>query len=41
VQAAATGLPVSGHLAIMSAMLILALILAPLTAAAALRISLN
>jgi heme exporter protein B len=41
VQAAATGLPVSGQLAIMSAMLILALILAPLTAAAALRISLN
>ncbi|MDQ3732156.1 MAG: heme exporter protein CcmB [Pseudomonadota bacterium] len=41
VDAAAAGLPVSGQLAIMAAMLILALMLAPLATAAALRIALN
>lgn len=41
VSAAAAGLPVSGQLAIMAALLILALTLAPLAAAAALRIALN
>ncbi len=41
VDAAAAGLPVSGQLAIMAAMLILALMLAPLATAAALKIALN
>jgi heme exporter protein B len=41
VDAASAGLPVSGQLAIMGAMLILALTLAPFATAAALRIALN
>ncbi len=41
IDAAAASLPVSGQLAIMAAMLILALILAPLATAAALKIALN
>jgi heme exporter protein B len=41
VDAAATGLPVSGQLAIMGAILLLALTLAPLATAGALRIALN
>lgn len=40
VDAAATGLPVSGELALLGALLVLALALAPIAAAAALRISL-
>lgn len=41
VMAAGSGADVSGHLALMAAMLVLALILAPLAAAAALKISLS
>src|SRR5690554_4454836 len=41
VMAAAGGSDVSGHLALMAAMLVLALVLAPLAAAVALRISLS
>jgi heme exporter protein B len=41
VVAAANGLPVSGQLALLGAMLIVALILAPFAAAAGLRISAN
>lgn len=41
VDAAAAGLPVTGHLYVLGALLLLALTLAPLAAAAALRISVN
>ncbi|GGY63866.1 heme exporter protein B [Marinobacter zhanjiangensis] len=41
VMAAGSGADVSGHLALMAAMLVLALVLAPLAAAAALKISLS
>jgi len=41
VDAAAAGLPVSGQLAIMGAIFIMSLTLAPLATAAALRIALN
>jgi heme exporter protein B len=41
VQAAAAGLPIAGHLALLGAMLALAVVLAPLAIASALRISLS